>query len=143
MRTNNLWVYITVAIIWLAVIVMSLGSPDLTFGDEPRMFNVAAIADWFWGLLGTVFVMRATVFRRPNEPGWGQDDAWQWVMVAVGGIWLAAMLVSTSAPAVSIGDTIEVPVAALVAPVIAAALTPYAAEFLIEGFAARKGATVG
>jgi hypothetical protein len=139
MRTNNVWVYITIMIIWTTVIVMSLGSPELVFGEEPQVINVAAIADWFWGLLGTVFVMRATVFRRPNEAGWGQDDAWHWVTLVVAGIWIAAMLVSIMVPAIEIGDNIQAPVATLIAPLVAAALTPYACEFLIEGFAARRG----
>lgn len=139
MRTNNVWVYITVVVIWTTVIVMSLGSPDLVFGDEPQVIRVGAIADWFWGLLGTVFVLRATVFRRPNEPGWGQDDAWGWVTLVVATLWITAMLVSIMAPVVEIGDKIEAPVATLIAPVVAAALTPYACEFLIEGFAARRG----
>jgi len=138
MQTNNSWVYVTVGIIWITVVFTSLASPDLVFGNEPQIVNAAAVANWFWGLLGSVFVLRSTVFRRPHEAGYGQDDAWSWVAIAVGGIWVAAMLVSLAVPAVSVGDTIEVPVATIVAPIVAAALTPYAAEFLIEGFAARN-----
>ena len=137
MQTKNYWVYITIAVIWITVVIASLQAPELQFGDEPRVFNVAAMLDWFWGLLGTVFVMRSTVFRRPHEAGYGQDEAWGFVLLSVGGIWLAAMLVSLMAPTVTIGDDIFIPAGTIIAPIVAAALTPYACEFLIEGVAAR------
>ena len=90
-------------------------------------------------ILGTVFVMRSTVFRRPNEAGYGQDEAWGFVALTVGGLWIASMLVSVLAPTITISDDIIIPVGAIVAPIVAAALTPYACEFLIEGMAARIG----
>ena len=145
MQTNNIWIYVTIAVIWITVIIASFSSPDLQFGKElePEIINVAAVADWFWGLLGTVFVMRSTIFRRPHEAGYGQDEAWGLVALTVGGIWLAAMVVSVVAPAIGVGDTIFIPAGAIVAPIVAAALTPYACEFLIEGVAARMAGRVG
>jgi len=143
MQTNTIWIYLTIAVIWITVIVSSISSPDLKFGDDPQIINVAALADWFWGLLGTVFVMRSTVFRRPHEAGYGQDEAWGFVALSVGGIWIAAMLVSMVAPTVGIDDKIFIPAGAIVAPIVAAALTPYACEFLIEGVAARLAGRVG
>ena len=145
MQTNNIWIYVTIAAIWITVIISSFSSPELVFGDidEPQIINIAAVADWFWGLLGTVFVMRSTIFRRPHEAGYGQDEAWGLVALTVTGIWVAAMLVSVIAPAVGVGDTIFIPAGAIVAPIVAAALTPYACEFLIEGVAARLAGRVG
>ena len=139
MTTSNIWVYATIAVIWITVIISSFASPELQFGDEPQVINIAAITHWFWGMLGTVFVMRSTVFRRPHEAGYGQDEAWGFVALTVGGIWIAAMLVSVLAPTVTVADDILIPVGAIVAPIVAAALTPYACEFLIEGMAARIG----
>ena len=139
MTTSNIWIYATIAVIWITVIISSFASPELQFGDEPQVIIIAAITHWFWGMLGTVFVMRSTVFRRPHEAGYGQDEAWGFVALTVGGIWIAAMLVSVLAPTVTVADDILIPVGAIVAPIVAAALTPYACELLIEGIAARIG----
>ncbi len=144
MQTKNYWIYLTIAVIWTTVIVSSFSSPELEWGTgaDAQIINVAGLADWFWGLLGTVFVMRSTVFRRPHEAGYGQDEAWGFVTLTVSGIWVAAMLVSLLAPTVSIGE-ILIPAGAIVAPIVAAALTPYACEFLIEGVAARLAGRYG
>lgn len=140
MKTNSVWIWVTIVTIWVAVLVMSMGSPSLEFGDEPDIIDVAIIIDWFWGLVGTVGVLRLTLFRRPSEVGWSQDTAWPWILGVVGGIWLAAALASVTLPVMELGDTIVIPVAVIVAPVGAAMLTWYACEFLIAGFAARQGA---
>jgi hypothetical protein len=101
--------------------------------------NVGIIMDWFWGLVGTVGVLRLTMFRRPTEVGWGQDIAFPWVFAVVSAIWLAAAIAVTQLPVFELGDSIVVPVAALVGPIAAAMLTWYACEFLVAGFAARQG----
>jgi hypothetical protein len=138
MKTNSMWIWATIVVIWVAVFIMSMGSPNLEFGDEPEIIDVAIIMDWFWGLVGTVGVLRLTMFRRPNEAGWGQDYAWPWILGVVGALWLAAALVSINLPVLEVGDDIVVPVAAIVAPIAAAMLTWYACEFLVAGFAARR-----
>ena len=136
---SNVWVIGTIAVIWFSVLVTSLGSPDLVFGDEPVVINVAAIINWFWGLLGSVFLLRATIFRRPNEIGWGETDSWPWVALVVGIIWLIAIFISLTVPEVVVNETISVPAASMAAPIVAAVLTLYAAEFLVAGFASREG----
>lgn len=141
MKTNSIWVWVTIVAIWVAVFAMSISSPDLQFGDEPEIVDVAVIVDWFWGLVATVGVLRLTLFRRPSEVGWGQDTAWPWILGVVGGIWLAAAFASINLPVLELGDNIVIPVAAMIAPVSAAMLTWYACEFLIAGFAARAGGT--
>lgn len=138
MKTNNAWIWMTIAVIWVAVLIMSMGSPNLEFGDEPTVINVAIIFDWFWGLLGTVGVLRLTLFRRPNEAGWGQDIAYPWILGVVGTMWIIAALAAINLPVFEYGDDIVVPVAAIVAPIAAAMLTWYACEFLVSGFAARQ-----
>ena len=138
MKTNSVWIWATIVVIWVAVFIMSMGSPNLEFGDEPQVVDVAIIINWFWGLVGTVGVLRLTMFRRPNEAGWGQDTAWPWILGVVGALWLAAALVSINLPVLELGDNIVIPVAAIVAPIAAAMLTWYACEFLVAGFAARQ-----
>jgi hypothetical protein len=139
MKANSIWIWLTIAAIWIAGAVMSLGSPSLEFGSEPEIVDIAKVVDWFWVLIGTVGVLRLTLFRRPSEVGWGQDTAWPWILGVVGGIWLAAAIASVSLPVFELGDDIVLPVAAIIAPVAAAMLTWYACEFLVVGFAARRG----
>lgn len=138
MPSKNIWIGLTIAIIWLVVLVTSLGGPELTFGDEPVVLRPAAIVNWFWGLLATVFVLRTTLFRRPEELGWGQTEAYPWITVVVGASWVIALLTSNMAPEVVINEDITVPIASIVAPPIAVAVTLYACDFLISGFASRK-----
>ncbi len=139
MKTNSIWIWLTIVAIWVTVLIMSMGSPDLEFGSEPEIINVGIIIDWFWGLVGTVGVLRLTMFRRPSEAGWGQDTAWPWVFGVVAALWLAASVAAVSLPVFELGDDIVIPVAAIVAPIAAAMLTWYACEFLVAGFAARQG----
>ncbi len=139
-RTN--WVFATILLIWIAVLILSMASADLVTGTPPDQSRipVAAFINWIWGVLATVSVLRATVFRRPTEKGWGQDSAWMWIMIVVGGIWFAATIVALSVPILETGDDpMQIPYAAIVAPIVAAVLTNYASEFLVEGFAAREG----
>lgn len=138
MKTNNIWIWLTIAVIWVMVILMSLGSPSLEFGSDPVVIDVGKIMDWFWGLVASVGVLRLTLFRRQTEVGWGQDTAWPWILVVVGALWLAAAIASTTLPVLKLGDDIVIPAATLIAPIAAAMLTWYACEFLVSGFAARQ-----
>lgn len=138
MKANSIWIWATIVVIWIAVLIMSSGSPDLQFGDDPTVVDVAKVVDWFWGLVATIGVLRITFFRRQTEAGWGQMTAWPWILGVVGGLWLAAAVASNSLPVFELGDNIVIPVAAIIAPITAAMLTWYACEFLVAGFAARQ-----
>lgn len=142
MKGGTKWVFLTIIMVWVAVLILSVSSPDLVTGglDDPNELPVAAFINWLWGILATVSVLRATVFRRPNEKGWGQDAAWMWIAIVVAGIWLAATIVALAVPVLETGsDHTQIPYAAIIAPIVAAVLTNYACEFLVEGFAARAG----
>lgn len=139
MKTNSIWIWMTIAAIWITILIMSMGSPNLEFGSDPVVINVGIIMDWFWGLVGTVGVLRLTMFRRPSEVGWGDDTAWPWVFGVVAAMWLAAAVAAVSLPVFELGEDIIIPAAAIVAPIAAAMLTWYACEFLVAGFAARRG----
>ena len=138
MRSKNIWVVAMIVIIWLFVLITSLSAPELMFGDEPVILRPAALLNWFWGLVATVFVLRSTYFRHPNEMGWGQTDAFPWITVVIGVVWFVAMLASALVPEVVVNEDILIPVGSIVAPPIAVALTLYATEFLITGFASRQ-----
>ena len=53
-------------------------------------------------------------------------------------VWFVALLASRLTPDVMVNEDILIPVGSIVAPPIAVALTLYATEFLITGFAARQ-----
>ncbi len=139
MKTNSIWIWLTILAIAVTVLIMSMGSPELQFGDDPVVINIGIIMDWFWGLVGAIGVLRLTMFRRPTEAGWGQDNSWPWIFGVVAALWFAAAISASSLPVFELGDDIIIPVAAIVAPVAAAMLTWYACEFLVAGFAARRG----
>lgn len=142
MKSRNYWVFSTIGLIFVMVLILSFNSPDLISGEDQSALPIAAFIDWLWGLLAVVAVLRATVFRRPTEKGWGQDDAWMWITIVVGGIWVAATIVALTVPELTTGtapDLLIIPYAAIIAPIVAAVLTNYASEFLVEGFAARAG----
>lgn len=139
MKTNSIWIWLTVLAIAVTVLIMSMSSPELQFGEDPVVINVGIIMDWFWGLVGSVGVLRLTMFRRPTEAGWGQDNAWPWVFGVIAVLWFAAAIAAVSLPVFELGDDIIIPVAAIIAPIAAAMLTWYACEFLVAGFAARRG----
>jgi len=139
MPNDNRWVIGAIAIIWIVVLITSWQSDSLRFGDDPVEIPIAALANWFWGLAGTVYVLRATIFRRPTEPGWGEDTSWPWVALGVGVIWVVALIVSITFPNVVIDDGfVDIPLGAVAAPIIAVALTSYVTDFLVTGFAARN-----
>ena len=139
MKTNSIWIWLTILAIWVAAVIMSMGSPDLQFGSEPVIIDVGVIMDWFWGLVATVGVLRLTMFRRPSEAGWRQDNSYPWVFGVVAALWFAAAFAAINLPVFELGDDIIIPVAAIVGPIGAAMLTWYAVEFLVAGFAARRG----
>ena len=136
-----MWIVLSVVLIWIGVLLMSLLSPDLVFGTTPERISISAIANWFWGLLATVFVLRSTVFLRPHEVGWGQHASWPWIALGVAAIWTAGTLVSLAAPTVTFASDIDVPIAAVITHVVAATLTWFVCQFLVEGFAARNAGT--
>ncbi len=138
-ENRNTWVIVSLVIIWVVVLITSLQAPALRFGDDPVVIRAAALVNWFWGLAGSVYVLRATIFRRPTEPGWGDDTAWRWIALAVGIIWVSVLIVSLTFPDVVIDSGfVEIPFGSIAAPVIGVALTSYVVDFLVTGFAARN-----
>jgi hypothetical protein len=110
--------------IWVAVLLISLLSPDLVSGSEQEHLPVAAITAWFWGGVGTVVLLLAMA-RLRGRPSW--QPIWVGLSVATLGIWTVATILAITLPVIETGtDPTRVPVAALVAPVAAAMLTALA-----------------
>jgi hypothetical protein len=119
-----LWTALGIGGIWVAVLLISLFSPDLVSGSEHEHLPVAAITAWFWGGVGTLVLLLA-MGRLRGRPNW--RPIWVGLSVATLVIWSAATILAITLPVIETGtDPTRVPVAAIVAPVAAAMLTALA-----------------
>jgi hypothetical protein len=119
-----LWTAMGIGGIWVAVLLISLFSPDLVSGSEQEHLPVAAITAWFWGVVGTVVFLLA-MGRLRGRPSW--QPIWVGLSVATLGIWTVATILAITLPVIETGtDPTRVPVAAIVAPIAAAMLTALA-----------------
>jgi hypothetical protein len=107
-------------VVWIAVLVISVFSPDLVSGSEQQHLPVAAFGTWLWGTVATVAVLvGGGLLRRAGEALW-----WVAPAVATMVIWVVAALASVFAPTMETGtDPTTIPLAALIAPVVAALLS--------------------
>jgi hypothetical protein len=118
------WTVAGVAVIWVAVALISVFSPDMVSGSEQEHLPVAAFATWISGVVGTgaffwmMGKLRGSVTRRP---------VWIGLSVTTMAIWMVATILSIVLPVVETGsDPTRLPVGAMVAPVAAAMLTALA-----------------
>jgi hypothetical protein len=124
------WTAGAVGAIWLAVLLISLFSPDLVSGSEQQHLPIAAFIAWFWGAIATVVVILfGALLRRAAAPVWGVAPA-----AATIGIWVVAVLVSVFAPTLETGtDPTTIPLAAMIAPLAATLLTGIAYLLAVAG----------
>jgi hypothetical protein len=119
-----LWTAIGIGGIWVAVLLISLFSPDLVSGSEQEHLPVAAITTWFWGGIGTVVLLLA-MGRLRGRPRW--QPIWVGLSVATLVIWTVATILAVALPVIETGtDPTRIPVTAIVAPIAAAMLTALA-----------------
>jgi hypothetical protein len=118
------WTVAGVVVIWVAVALISVFSPDMVSGSEQEHLPVAAFATWISGVVGTgaffwmMGKLRGRVTRRP---------VWIGLSVTTMAIWTVATILSIVLPVVETGsDPTRLPVGAMVAPVAAAMLTALA-----------------
>lgn len=108
-------------VIWAAVIVISVFSPDLVSGTQQDHTPLAGILTWIWGLIATRALITTLAAQRghPNRVG---DVAWLTAGVSVA--WVAAAVVAVSVPELVTGtDPTHLPLAALIAPIVAMVVT--------------------
>jgi hypothetical protein len=131
MQQKYLWTLIAVVAVWLAVLFTSLFAPDFVSGSAQEHIKIAAMVNWLWGLLATVGVLRMLRHRDAQR---AEAGTWIALGTGVGVIWLTMTLVSLLVPDIETGsDPTRIPLAAMIAPVVAMVLTRYLAEFLFEG----------
>jgi hypothetical protein len=130
MEPRYRWSLVAVVAIWLSVLVTSLFAPDFVSGSQQEHITVAAIANWLWGAIATVGILRALRTARTVDV---RDGAWITLGLAVAVLWLVVAVVSIFAPVVETGsDPTQIPLAALLSPIVATLFTRYLAEFLVE-----------
>jgi hypothetical protein len=119
-----LWTAIGIGGIWVAVLLLSLLTPDLVSGSEQEHLPVAALTSWFWGGVGTlVFLwmmgrLRGSARRRP---------IWIGLSMVTLGVWAVATILGITLPVIETGtDPTRIPLAAILAPIGAAMLTALA-----------------
>ena len=112
---------VAVVAIWVAVVLISLFSPDSVSGSEQEHVPIAAILTWIWGLIATRSLVPTLVAQR-DKPDRMHD-----VRILVGGvtgIWFVATLVAVFGPEIVTGsDPTRVPISAILAPIAAMVLT--------------------
>jgi magnesium-transporting ATPase (P-type) len=118
-----LWAVVGLVSIWLAVLVISLFSPDLVSGTQQEHLPLAAMTTWLWGLFATaLFLWTMSRLRGKAE----RRPIWTGVTLAVAGIWLIATILSLTIPVFETGtDPTQLPFGALFAPIAAAMLTGF------------------
>jgi hypothetical protein len=104
-----------------AVVLISVLSPDLVSGSEQQHLPIAAFTAWLWGLVATGGFLWAMARLRGSA---SQRPIWIGLAVATLSVWLMATILRLALPVVETGsDPTRVPVAAIVTPIAAAALT--------------------
>lgn len=127
MRPRLRWTLIGLSAVWVAVVLMSMFSPDLVSGSDQEHLKLPAMVDWLWGVLSTMVLLRALRFKS------GSPGAWMAVGLGTTVIWAAATAVAIWGPEmVTGGDPTRLPLAAIIAPIIAMLLTRFLVEFTFD-----------
>lgn len=117
-RSWMAWTLVGLAAIWVAVVAISLASPDLVSGSEQEHLPLAMFISWIWGLVASIGYLwgasklRGDVSRRPT---------WIGLAIAMIVIWGAATILSVTQPTWETGsDPTQLPVWAIAVPIGAA-----------------------
>ena len=109
-----LWTAIGIGGIWVAVVLISLLSPDMVSGSEQEHQKVAAFTTWFWGGVSTLVFLWA-MGRLRGDAMW--RPTWIGLSSVTLGIWALATIIAIALPVVETGsDPTQIPVGAVVGP---------------------------
>lgn len=116
-----IWTLIGLVVIWIAVLAISLASPDLVSGSQQEHLPLALFVTWIWGLVASIGYLWGMSKLRGAAT---RQSLWIGLTVAVILIWGAATVVSVAFPVWETGsDPTRLPVWALAAPVGGALVT--------------------
>ena len=127
MKPKLLWFILTLSIIWIAVILISIFSPDSEsgYGQWRETFPIAAATTWFFGLIATSLLIRDIVKRSVSK------QVYIGVSIITIIFWLAAIPVSIFTPTLESGtDPSIFPLAAIIAPLVATVVTGLSGAFM-------------
>ena len=107
---------VAVGMIWLASAVTAIAAPDMISGSQHEHLPLAAITVWVWTAIASGYAAMTPVH---NARDW---------LLAVGLVWGSMAAAAVLAPLMVTGsDPTQIPIAALVAPPVAAAVTGFLA----------------
>jgi hypothetical protein len=137
-RTSRwIWAGAAIGAIWLCLAAMAIWSPPLISGSAQEHLPLTAITGWVWALLATGLVVMAPAVTTSDLA-----RVWTVYAAAVALIWIAAAAVSIAAPPMVTGtDPTSIPLAGIVAPVVALVATAYATVAVVAIGA--RGETLG
>ena len=117
---------VAVIVIWVAVIAISLFSPDNVSGSEQDHVPIAAILTWIWGLLASRNVVTTLIQQGDRAHQKGGIGI---LAGTVAVVWIFAAALAVLGPQIVTGaDPTRVPIAALIAPIAAMVLTTTACQ---------------
>ena len=96
-----LWTAIGIGGIWVAVVLISLLSPDMVSGSEQEHLKVAAFGTWFWGGVGTLVFLWA-MGRLRGDAMW--RPTWIGLSIVTLGVWALATVLAIVLPVVETGS---------------------------------------
>jgi len=132
-----MWSGLAVAAIWLSATAASLWAPDLVTGSNHEHIPLVAMNVLVWALLATAFVVMAPAVTASDRP-----RVWGVYAGAVAVAWVATAIIAIAAPSLVTGsDPTTIPIAGLIAPVVAMAVTAYATVGVVA--VAAREETVG
>jgi hypothetical protein len=107
---------VAVGLIWVASALTAVATPDMVSGSEHEHLPIAAITVWLWAAVASGYAAMTPV---TNARDW---------LVGVGLVWAAMTAAAVLAPVMETGsDPTQIPIAALVAPPVAAVVTGFLA----------------
>lgn len=113
-RTGDRTRLVAVGVIWVASAVTAIATPDMVSGSQHEHLPLTAITIWLWTIAASGYAAMTPV-----------ADARDW-LVAVVLVWTAMAVAAIAAPVMETGsDPTMIPIAALVAPPVAAVVTGF------------------
>jgi hypothetical protein len=116
---------ISTAAIWVAVVLISVFSPDMVHGSEQEHLPIAALTSWLWGSVASAFVLIAVAIGHGRSLT-DRHEAWFLLSLVVTAVWAAVTILSIAVPRMETGtDPTKIPLAAIISPVIGTAATGF------------------
>jgi hypothetical protein len=124
---------ITVAAIWVGVVLASIYAPDFVSGSQHEHLALVGGGDWIWGLVATSFVVLAA--QKGIRAHAVALTPWIALAVGVAVVWIGVALVSAFAPVWVTGtDPTTIPAAAMGVPILGTFLTWFACTLFRSAF---------